>query len=170
MSGRFEAPIRRGRRLLGLIGRLDAVLAALCLSAMVVLVLVQIVLRNVFQTGLEGADVLVRHLVLWVVFLGAGMAAREHLHIRIDALPRFLPARLRPVADGLVLLFSLGVLGVLCFAALRFVIMEYEGGMTLPGLDTPVWLVETIIPLGYAIIAVHLAVQGLKRVLDRKDS
>lgn len=155
-------------RLFALIAGLDAVLAAVCLSAMIILVLVQIVLRNVFQTGIEGTDVLVRHLVLWVVFLGAGMAAREGLHIHIDVLPRFLPVRFRPVAEGLVLLFSLGVLAVLCFAGVRFVTMEYEGGMKLPGLDVPVWPAETIIPLGYALIAVHLAVRGLAGLWARK--
>lgn len=155
------------RCLFSLIRRLDAILAVTCLSAMVLIVLAQIMLRNFFQTGIEGSDYLVRHLVLWVVFLGAGIASRENRHIHIDLFPRFLSPTMTRVSEFMVLGFSLTVLGVLCYASVRFVMMEYESGVRLPLLDVPIWMAEAIIPLGYALIAFYFLILGILRLCGR---
>lgn len=165
-----NASLGPGRSFISIVTKLDAILAAMCLSAMVVIVLCQIVLRNFFQTGIEGADFLVRHLVLWVVFLGAGIASREKRHIHIDLLPRFLPKKIEQVTQILVALFSVIVLAILSYAAVTFVTMELESGITVPLLGLPIWIVESIIPLGYAIIAVHFLVNGILGLRGKHES
>lgn len=142
------------------IRKLDAILAVMCLSAMILVVLYQIVARNLFHTGMEGADVFVRHMVLWVVFFGASIATREDRHINIDLLPRFLSSKRERLAGLLVSVFSVGVAGVLSYASFEFVRLEMESGITLMPLGVPIWVAESIIPIGYATIAFHFAVNG----------
>lgn len=141
-------------------------LAVLCLAVMVVVVLYQILARNLFHTGMEGADFLVRHLVLWVVFLGASVATRDDRHIHIDLLPRLLSPKMKQLSAVLVALFSITVAGVLSYASFFFVHMERQSGITLPSLGMPVWVVESIIPIGYAVIAVHFAVNSIVKLAD----
>lgn len=149
--------------------RTDEILAGLCLTIMILAVLLQIVLRNIFQTGIGGTDPLVRHLVLWVVFLGAGLAAKENSHIRIDFISRLVSPAINKIIETIVSLFSLIILGMMIYAAVSFIGMEYESGFDIPLLNIPVWVTEVIIPVGYFIVAVHMLRHALKPFFSRKE-
>jgi TRAP-type C4-dicarboxylate transport system permease small subunit len=66
---------------------------ALCLAAMVVLVFSNVVLRYVFNSGIATSEELSRWLLVWLTFLGAIIALREHAHLGVDTLVRALPPR-----------------------------------------------------------------------------
>lgn len=149
-----------------LLTKFDEIFAGLCLSAMIIIVLTQIFLRNFYQTGISGADPLVRHLVLWVVFLGAGIAAKDNSHIKIDLLSKKLPNNINKIINFLVSLFSTIVLGILIYAAMTFVSMEYTDSQKIPLMNIPVWTMEIIIPAGYTIVAIHTLINGIKSVLN----
>jgi TRAP-type C4-dicarboxylate transport system permease small subunit len=65
---------------------------ALCLAVMVVLVFGNVVLRYGFNSGITISEELSRWLLVWLTFLGAIVAVREHTHLGIDSLIRMLPA------------------------------------------------------------------------------
>ncbi len=160
-----HAPIKR-LNLFSKIAKFDEIIAGLCLSAMILIVLTQIFLRNFFQTGIGGADPLVRHLVLWVVFLGAGIAAKDNGHIKIDLISKKMPRKLSKVIEFMVAIFSTCVLGILIYAAMSFVTMEYNDNLKIPLLNIPVWTMEVIIPVGYAIVAIHMVIYSIKSLSD----
>jgi TRAP-type C4-dicarboxylate transport system permease small subunit len=141
------------------IARIEEVTVSILLGAMIFLVLIQIVLRNFFSTGITGGAEMVRHLVLWIAFLGAAMAAREAKHIRIDVALRILTPRWRAFAEALTGLFTAGVCCILMYAAIQFNIMDYHSGTKIAFFDTPVWLLELIIPVGYLIVMIWFAVR-----------
>ena len=66
-------------------------LIALCLLLMVVLVFGNVVLRYVFNTGLTLSEELSRWLFVYLVFLGAVVAMREHAHLGMDGVVKRLP-------------------------------------------------------------------------------
>ena len=80
-------------------GLLDAycgllkVAIALCLAAMVVLVFSNVVLRYVFNSGIATSEELSRWLLVWLTFLGAIVALRQHAHLGVDTLVGALPPR-----------------------------------------------------------------------------
>lgn len=63
---------------------------ALCLAAMVVLVFGNVVLRYLFNSGITQSEELSRWLLVWLTFLGAIIAVREHGHLGVDTLVRML--------------------------------------------------------------------------------
>jgi TRAP-type C4-dicarboxylate transport system permease small subunit len=63
---------------------------ALCLAVMVVLVFGNVVLRYGFNSGIRISDELSRWLLVWLSFLGAIVAVREHSHLGVDSLVRML--------------------------------------------------------------------------------
>ncbi|KRD22166.1 MULTISPECIES: TRAP transporter small permease [Acidovorax] len=69
---------------------LDA-LAGLCLAIMVVLVFGNVVLRYTFNSGITISEELSRWLFVWLTFMGAVVALREHGHLGVDALVSRLP-------------------------------------------------------------------------------
>jgi TRAP-type C4-dicarboxylate transport system permease small subunit len=66
-------------------------LSALCLAAMVVLVFGNVVLRYGFNSGIAVSEELSRWLFVYVTFLGAIVAMREHGHLGVDSLVKRLP-------------------------------------------------------------------------------
>ncbi len=153
------------------IARIEEVLLAAALSTMVLLVLIQIVLRNFFSIGIMGGAEIVRHLVLWVAFLGAGLAARDGKHIKIELAQRMLPARTRRIFSVITCLFSVVVCAVLVYASATFVYFDYQGGGTMAFYNTPVWILQVIIPLGYTVITLRFAARCMEhvRALARGD-
>lgn len=65
---------------------------ALCLAVMVVLVFGNVVLRYAFNTGITVSEEVSRLLFVWLTFLGAIVAMREHGHLGVDTLVKRLPA------------------------------------------------------------------------------
>lgn len=132
-------------------------LVVVFLLAMMLLVATQVVLRNVFQTGIPWADVASRHMVLWVAFFGAMLATRVREHISIDAITRLLSRRKRnALRIGLDVLAS-SVAFLLARASYFFVLSEREAGTMLIG-SVPTWAVQAIIPFGFAMIALEYAI------------
>jgi TRAP-type transport system small permease protein len=61
------------------------------LGLMVLLVFGNVVLRYLFDTGITVSEELSRWIFVWVTFLGAIVAMREHAHLGTDALVSRLP-------------------------------------------------------------------------------
>jgi TRAP-type C4-dicarboxylate transport system permease small subunit len=67
------------------------VLIALFLAIMVVLVFGNVFLRYAFNSGITVSEELSRWLFVWLTFLGAIVAMREHGHLGVDSLVKRLP-------------------------------------------------------------------------------
>jgi TRAP-type transport system small permease protein len=65
---------------------------ALLLAVMVVLVFGNVLLRYGFNSGIIISEELSRWLMVWLTFLGAVVALREHAHLGVDTLVQALPA------------------------------------------------------------------------------
>lgn len=141
------------------------------LALLVTVAFGQIVLRQL-DVSIAWGDPAVRLLVLWVGVLGAVAATRAGEHITIDAVSRFLPARLRLAVGAATALFAAGVCAVFALHAFRFVLIEREigtGGFEL----LPGWVAALVLPLGFALIAARfavLAVGQIARLLRRERS
>jgi TRAP-type C4-dicarboxylate transport system permease small subunit len=74
---------------------------ALLLSAMVVLVFGNVVLRYGFNSGIAISEELSRWLFVWMVFLGAIVGLKEHAHLGVDSLIKKLAPLGRKICYGL---------------------------------------------------------------------
>ncbi len=138
-------------------------LLVLLLTSMILLATLQIVLRNGWSSGLSWADPSLRVAVLWITLLGAMAATRDHNHIRIDLLTRFLPGQLRPYAQATTDLFSAFICGLLAWHGSRFVYFEWQDGSILFA-SVPAWACELIIPLGFGVMALRFLLSGLLQI------
>lgn len=149
-------PLRQATRLIrALLVRLEIWFGGLALLLLLGLTLGQIIARNVFDSGIPGADLLPRHLVLYITFMGAALASDAGRHIRVDALAAWMPdawcRRLhRPLqATGLV------VTALLAQAAWRFWWDEWTYAAEHERFQV---LMDLIVPGGFALLAVHFLI------------
>lgn len=144
----------------------DSILVGL-LMLMITLAVLQIFLRNLFETGIVWSDVLVRILVLWVGLVGAMVASRKGNHINIDIMERFLSERAKIVVNFVVELFTAFICSMVAYYSIQFVHMELvDGGRAFA--NVPTWVCEAIIPFAFVVIAIRyvlLSIVNLKRIV-----
>jgi TRAP-type C4-dicarboxylate transport system permease small subunit len=144
-----------------IIDRWEQTLLTIFLGLMILIAFSQIVLRNLFSTGLTWGDALVRDLVLWVGFIGAAMATREGKHINIDLISRWVPSAGKLVIGGVTHLFSFLICSLLTFATLKFLENESQlGNVTF--LEIPSWIPGLILPISFGLMALRFGFQFLR--------
>ncbi|WP_077966041.1 TRAP transporter small permease [Ensifer adhaerens] len=82
---------------------------ALLLAGMVVLVFGNVVLRYAFNQGITVSEELSRIFFVWLTFLGAVVAMREHGHLGVDTVIKRLPplaARIAVLSGHALMLFA----------------------------------------------------------------
>jgi C4-dicarboxylate transporter DctQ subunit len=137
-----------------ILARLEKYLVAAMLSVMILLAFLQILLRNVFSTGISWGDPLVRYLVLWVGFIGASLATKEGKHITIEIFSRWSSGHSRQYLKAFSYLVSAFVCGLLTFAGWTFVQNEAQMGAST-FLKIPAWIAQIIIPVTFALITLR---------------
>jgi tripartite ATP-independent transporter DctM subunit len=135
--------------------RLERSLLALVLLLLIALPLTEAVLRATVHAGIPGSFALVQHLTLIATMLGAALAARDGQLLRLFELAALAPPRVRALCRALSAAGSAFVSLVLAFAAWQLVQSERAAGGIL-ALGIPLWVVQCVIPLGFAVIAVRL--------------
>ena len=142
---------------MSLFWKLEDGLLMLILVSMIVLSFLQIMLRNVLGIGLVWIDPLVRQMLLWVALMGAVVATRDHNHITVDAVSRFLPpGRIKYGAGFICDTFAMIICALLTYSTFLVFQMEFQdpqGGYIMPGL--PLWGTLATLPLAFAIITLR---------------
>jgi TRAP-type C4-dicarboxylate transport system permease small subunit len=131
----------------------DGVLVGLLLLLISIAVL-QILLRNLFDSGVLWGDFLVRILLLWIGLVGAMVASRQGNHINIDLVTRYLPSRVKCLVNFIVELFTAMLCGIVAYYSLMFVQMEFAYGDNAFA-QVPVWICQIIIPFAFIVIALR---------------
>lgn len=134
---------------------------------MVLLAFVQVVLRNYFSMGILWADPLLRHMVLWVGFLGASLATQRERHISIDLITRFVSARAANLIRILTNLFACIVSYILARAGWTFLKAEMESEsilLTIGTMEFPSWWFQVIIPAGFGLMCLRFFLRNLEHV------
>ena len=148
----------------------ERALVVLLLTGLLGLGLLQVIERNLLASGIFWADELLQHMVLWLAFLGASLATREHRHLSIDVLTHFLPTPWQLWLGLLVNTAALGLCLLLVQAAWGLVRSEYTAG-TMLTFGVPTWLAQSIVPLGFGAIALRFALlllETLRRLVRHK--
>jgi TRAP-type transport system small permease protein len=99
--------------------RLAEGLLVLMLSAMVVMVFGNVVLRYGFNSGLDFSEELSRFFFIWITFLGAIIAMREKAHLGLDTLIRVLPPAGKKFCFGLSHLLMFGCCALMFYGTWR---------------------------------------------------
>jgi TRAP-type C4-dicarboxylate transport system permease small subunit len=111
--------------------RLDQLLACVekgavvfIFSLLVLMIVFNVMARNLFQASFQGILEFSPALVLWLALMGSSLALSENKHIKIEILLRFLSPGFRSRARVITSIFGMVVTGVLFYASLDFVANE----------------------------------------------
>ncbi len=144
----------------------EDVLSLTAFLAMAALPCIEIFARLIKQPGIPGSSVIVQHLTLWIMFLGAILAARENKLLSLTGPIQ----KNRDEEDTLLIWFSrsvaIGVCLFLTWASFQLVKAEMASPRdVLPGV--PVWVVQSIMPIGFFIIGIQIFLNSSRNTLMR---
>ena len=125
------------------------------LAAMATMVFANVLLRFLTDHSILWVEEASRYAMVWLTFIGAGPVLRYGGHIGIDTLQQALPraaAALRAVVFALLALFS----GVMVVVGIRYAMLTWA--QTTPVMEIPVGAVYLAMPVGFALLLIHLAV------------
>ena len=142
-----------------IISRIESIVLVLVLTTMILIAFLQVILRNFFSSGIFWGDIFLRHLVLWVGFVGASLATREKRHINIDALYRILPPAWQRWIQLFTHLFSAVICLLLARASFSFLQDEYSFGTAL-FLGIPLWLFLSFVLFGFVVMSFRFTLRA----------
>lgn len=142
-------------------------LIALALAVMVALVFGNVVLRYAFNSGITVSEELSRWLFLWVTFLGAVVALKEHGHLGTDLVVARLPAPLRRACLDVARLLMLGVTALLLHGSLAQTRINWDVEAPVGGLSVGLFYGAGVV---FAASALVLLARQLWQALRGRDA
>src|ERR1044072_4194589 len=122
-------------RLIDLYCSLLKVAIAICLAAMVVLVFTNVVMRYLFNSGIPTSEELSRWLLVWLTFLGAIVALRQHAHLGVDTLVRALPPLGKKICRVTGYLLLLYAAWLIAFESCKRAVLAFGAGAPASGIS-----------------------------------
>ena len=147
--------------------RLDKEISILCLSTMLVTVILQVLMRELFDFPLVGAEEFVRYLMIWIVLFPLAFTLREGGHIAMTELREMFPIPIRNALAYLSDVCSLIVFAVVSWSSMS-VILENANNTTAT-LQIPFWIFFLPNFLGFALLTVGYFLILKKRHLHHPE-
>jgi C4-dicarboxylate transporter, DctQ subunit len=141
-------------------------LAGVLMVAMMVMIVVDVLLRNLGYQGSAHFFTFTEYFLLLIPLLGAPWLVREKGHIYIELMVNALPERVRRALMTLVVLACLIVAAVLAWYGGMVTLQDFLGNeKDVRSLDMPRWTLMAFMPLGFGMMAIEFA-----RLLLRRES
>ena len=137
-----------------LLGHVEEVIGGAAFVGMTAIVFVNVVSRYVFNDPIPGADELATLCFTWAVFVGAAVGVRQRLHIGIEFIVNWFPARGRAAIGLLVVVLMAFFAGLVGVYGIKLML---SGNFKLtPVLQWPYTWIYLAIPVGAALMLVRL--------------
>lgn len=153
----------------GLLGRLNKalmpiedvanLLAAFAIMALMMLGVLQIVMRTVFNNPIGGYIDLVELSMASMAFLGAAYTQRLGSHIRMELLVGKLSGRALWALEAFGAAVAMFIIGVLIYYSYGHFLRAFTLGDTTIDAEYPVWPSKLLVPIAFSIWWCRLALQ-----------
>jgi TRAP-type C4-dicarboxylate transport system permease small subunit len=118
--------------------------------------LVLSILLNVNE-GYSWAQDISKILIMWVGFVGASMATRDHKHIRIDFVRKLVPQGRLSQYNALSHLVTLAFCLMLLVLATWYLLDRFKMGAKLGAIDLPIWSLVLPVPLSLLVMVLRFS-------------
>ena len=135
-----------------------AIIAALLMVAMMVVITLDVVLRNLGYQSSAHFFTFTEYALLVIPCMGAPWLAREKGHIYVEILLMSLPPRARAALTMLIGLICIAVCLVIAWYGFEVTIQNYlQSEKDVRSLDMPRWMIVGWIPVSFLMMAIEFA-------------
>jgi len=150
-----------------LLFNLDDIIASVSLVAIILLTVLGVFFRYVFNAPIQFIEEVSEGLIIWVVFMGASSALKRDAHIGIDIIVDEMGPRLRKIFNIISLLITATLLIFLCVYGYKLAV---QAGMKItPLLKVPYTYIDMAIPVGCLYMVFQLIVKLWKVITSKPE-
>lgn len=140
------------------LGRVLEVLIVILISVMTILMFAQVLGRYVFKNGLYWAEELSRFSMVYLVYLGAAIASKNHDHISVTILDELLQKKAGyTLYRTLIALINLAFLAIVSIIGLKSLAMVRA--QTSPNMGIPMSIAYAAIPIGSILMMLYVILE-----------
>lgn len=136
-------------------------------AVMVTATFLQVVCRYLLSFSLPWADELVRHCLVWMVFIGMVSALVRGHHVTVDILLVHYRGPLATWAFNLIDLAGAVLFAVLLYGGV--LLMQLTATQTTSGMGIPKSFVYAALPIGSALMLLEFALRIWRRISGREE-
>ena len=156
---RGRAVGERANRVLDTVANGIAILLGVALMLAVVINVINVIGRYVFNSPVEGADEVEVYLMVGLAFLGALVAHIRRRHLRMDVLARRFPPRVARVVNEAEALTAVAVCGLLTWVSFGYTARIWRLGSHSDNSHTPMWIPHSVLTVSFALMTVVGAIR-----------
>ena len=132
------------------------------LGLVTLLPLIDMLGRPLWGFHIPGSADYVKHLTLWVAFVGGVAATSQLKHLTLSTAELFEEGHVRRLTRIFAFAVSAGVVAMLAYASMQVVLADREGGKML-SIGMPEWVSEMIMPFTLGVMALLFIWQSSDR-------
>ena len=143
------------------------VLVGAILTGAAFVLFVNVVLRYGFGYGISWAEEVTRYTMLWTVFVGAGVIAREGTHVSMEAFFNLWPEKARRIGFLAINIFCIVTIMAILSFGMGIVRMVIETGQTSEAAFIPMWIIYGAFPVGSILMILGYAETALRHSVQK---
>lgn len=164
--------------ILKLIHRITKGIIAILTTVVIIAGTAQVVCRYILKSSIPWSEELMRYSFIWIIILGATIAAGEGSLASFAFLERILEKKaiqnnklweritfVYKIAGKLISIFFCGLL---FWYGTKLVMLQARTGQSTPALEIPIYIVALAIPVG-GIIMFYIYLEKTKKLISRKE-
>ena len=147
----------------------ETYLATVALTIFSTLVVLQVIMRYIFNSPLVWSEEIARYALVWFVYLSGSYAVKYQRHVRFNVIVDLIGKKV-PLAQRIIRLFVF----LLWFAFLVFMLRlsiemvnrQFISGQLAPGSQIPMYLVYLGLPIGCLLMSFRVLQHTIGAVID----
>ncbi len=143
------------------LGQVEDALAGLTLTAVLVIVMYELVARGIFGHSNLWTDELARVLLIMMTYVAAVGLARDGANVRVELFVTRLPPAGQLILERLTDLLCLAFAATAAWLGTKYVIESAAFGISFAHSDLPfpVWVAQAVVPICFALMSLRLVLR-----------
>lgn len=138
-----------------LITRIEEIVSSFCLSAMIVIISVQVFRRYVLQNSLDWSEELARYFFIWAVYIGCSFATKEDRHLEVTILRHVNKGKWAMPVTTLAYVLTIIFCGLVTVWGTQMVFFLVNTGQKTQALEISMFWIYIAIPLGMGLMCLR---------------
>ncbi|MEA4932151.1 MAG: TRAP transporter small permease [Lawsonibacter sp.] len=157
--------MKKENKIWSILGNLDIAVASLTLALLIVLTVLGVLWRRVFNQPFTWLEEVQLACMVWIVFSAGGAAFRYGNHVAIEMVVDLFPKKVQRVIGWMISVVVVLVLAYLFIESLGFIQIFLRSGRSTPMLNIPYALIYGIAPVSFVVMIIsyfYALVKGVK--------
>ena len=115
------------------------------------------------------SEELARYLMVWIVFLGIGVGAKNNAHFTVDNFVNALPKSTHKATFILRTIIIVGFCAFMTYVSVGLISRLALMGQKTPALQLPTWAIYSAIPVGLSLMVVRSLQYAIRKLKSDEE-